>query len=438
MAKPKTSFVCESCGSHFSSWAGRCAVCGEWNTIVEEAVEPTISTGRGGSVSDASPAELTEIGNISIAKHQRLQSGLPEFDRVLGGDDPGLVPGSILLLAGTPGVGKSTLLLQLAATVPNSLYFSAEESLEQIHLRSTRLGLNKSKLRLSAERNVNKIIAAVKDAKPSLVVIDSIQTVYDDALPGAPGSLTQVRDNGWRLQQLAKLTGVTILIVGHVTKEGLMAGPRVLEHLVDVVLYLEGERRTGLRVLRGEKNRFGSTEEVGIWQLGQDGFEAVEDPGRIFAGLITEDVPGRALTMTVEGSRAFVVEIQALVTKTAFGYPKRAAQGIDVNRLTLLLAVLENRLGAAFSNYDVYVNVVGGFTLKDPGVDVAVAAAAVSGLNKKTLPAKLVIFGEVGLLGEVRPAFGAERRAKEAKRLGYTVTTKFDSIKDLPKLFSIK
>ncbi len=437
MAKLKTSFVCESCGSHFNTWAGRCSVCNEWNTIVEEAMEPTV-TGRGGSATSAEPAELTEIGKITISKHQRLQSGLPEFDRVLGGDDPGIVPGSMLLLAGNPGVGKSTLLLQLAATVPNSLYFSAEESLEQIHLRSTRLGLHKSKLLLSAERNINKIIAAIKNSKPSLVIVDSIQTVYDDALPGAPGSLTQVRDNGWRLQQLAKLTGVAILVVGHVTKEGTMAGPRVLEHLVDVVMYLEGERRTGLRVLRGDKNRFGSTEEVGIWQLGQGGFEAVADPGRIFAGLLTEDVPGRALTMTMEGSRAFVVEIQALVTKTAFGYPKRTAQGIDTNRLTLLLAVLENRLGAAFSNYDVYVNVVGGFTLKDPGVDVAVAAACVSGLNKKILPPKLVIFGEVGLLGEVRAAFGAERRSKEAKRLGYTVATKFNSIRDLPKLFTLK
>lgn len=437
MAKAKQSFVCENCGSHFSTWAGRCSVCGEWNTIVEEAVEQSV-TGRGGSVASAEPAELVEVGKISVAKHRRLRSGLPEFDRVLGGDDPGLVPGSILLLAGTPGVGKSTLLLQLASTVTSSLYFSAEESLEQIHLRASRLGLSKSKLLLSAERNINKIIAAVKNHKPSLVVIDSIQTVYDDALPGAPGSLTQVRDNGWRLQQLAKLTGVAVLLVGHVTKEGVMAGPRVLEHLVDVVLYLEGERRTGLRVLRSEKNRFGSTEEVGIWQLGQSGFEAVDDPGRIFAGLLTEDVPGRALTMTVEGSRAFVVEIQALVTKTAFGYPKRTAQGIDTNRLTLLLAVLENRLGANFSAYDVYVNVVGGFTLKDPGVDVAVAAACVSGLNKKILPARLVIFGEVGLLGEVRQAFGSERRSKEAKRLGYTVATKFNSIRDLPKLFAIK
>ncbi len=436
MAKPKSSFVCESCGSHFTSWSGRCGVCGEWNTIVEEAIEPT--TNLQGATVNAEPAQLTDIDKIVVDKHQRLQSGLAEFDRVLGGDDPGLVPGSILLLAGNPGVGKSTLLLQLAATIPIALYFSAEESLAQIHLRSTRLNLNKSKLRLSAERNINKIIAAIKNEKPSLAVIDSIQTVYDDALPGAPGSLTQVRDNGWRLQQLAKISGVAILVVGHVTKEGTMAGPRVLEHLVDVVLYLEGERRTGLRVLRADKNRFGSTEEVGIWQLGEKGFEAVADPGRVFAGLLTEDVPGRALTMTMEGSRAFVVEIQALVTKTAFGYPKRTSQGIDQNRLTILLAVLENRLGAAFSNYDVYVNVVGGFTLKDPGVDVAVAAACVSGLNKKTLPPKLVIFGEVGLLGEVRTAFGAERRAKEAKRLGYTVATKFNSIRDLPKLFAIK
>jgi DNA repair protein RadA/Sms len=246
--------------------------------------------------------------------------------------------------------------------------------------------------------------------------------------------LVQVRDNCWRLQQFAKQTGVAILLVGHVTKEGIVAGPRVLEHLVDVVMYLEGEKRTGLRLLRADKNRFGSTEEVGIWQLTSHGYEPVADPGQLFASLVSADVPGRALTVTIEGTRAFLVEIQALVTKTAFGYPKRASQGIDINRLNLLLAVLENRLNLPLSQDDVYLNVVGGFTLKDPGVDLAVAGAIMSGLTKQTLPKKLLLVGEIGLLGEIRPAFEQAKRAKEAKRLNYAINKGVGSIHGLKKI----
>lgn len=433
MSKAKSTFVCESCGSHFNSWSGRCTVCGEWNTIVEETIEPFVG-GNGGS-SKAEPAELLTVAELPSKQRSRIRSKIAEFDRVLGGDDPGIVEGSIILMAGNPGVGKSTLLLQVASTIEGAQYYSAEESLEQIRLRSNRLGLSKSKLKLASERNLNKIIAAINETKPPFVIIDSIQTVFDDTVAGTPGSLVQVRDNCWRLQQFAKQTGTAILLVGHVTKEGVVAGPRVLEHLVDAVMYLEGEKRTGLRLLRCDKNRFGSTEEVGIWQLTGSGFEPVDDPGKMFASLVSADVPGRALTITLEGSRAFLVEIQALVTKTSFGYPKRASQGIDLNRLNLLLAVLENRLGLPLSQYDVYLNVVGGFSLKDPGVDLAVAGAIISGLVKKTLPKKLLLVGEIGLLGEIRPAFEQQKRKKEADRLGFQINKGVGAIAGLKKLF---
>lgn len=432
MARSKSVFSCTNCGSQFSTWSGRCTSCGEWNTLIEEVAEVGVGRGSGG---ETNPAELLNIAHLPATHTKRLSSGLIEFDRVLGGDDPGIVQGSVILMAGNPGVGKSTLLLQVASTVKKALYFSAEESLEQIRLRVSRLGVQKSLLRLAAERNLNKIIAAIKKEQPDFVVIDSIQTVYDDTIAGTPGSLVQVRDNCWRLQQLAKVSGVAILLVGHVTKEGIVAGPRVLEHLVDVVMYLEGERRTGLRLLRCDKNRFGSTEEVGIWQMTSVGYQPVSDPGQLFAQLVSEDVPGRALTITLEGSRAFIVEIQALVTKTAFGYPKRTAQGVDINRLNLLLAVLENRLGLAFSQQDVYLNVVGGFALKDPGIDLAIAGAVVSGLTKKVLPKRLILNGEIGLLGEIRPAFEHTKRAKEAKRLGYEINKGIRSLKAIPELF---
>ncbi len=434
MAKAKSHFVCNSCGANFTQWSGKCPVCGEWNTITEEVPEEIIAASRSGE-SDAKPVELLKVSQLPTQNAKRLKTGMEEFDRILGSDDPGIVAGSIILMAGNPGVGKSTLLLQVASTIKDALYFSAEESLEQIRMRAYRLGIEKSGFRLASERNLNKIIATIKAEKPSFVVIDSIQTVYDDTITGTPGSLIQVRDNCWRLQQLAKITGVAILVVGHVTKEGVVAGPRVMEHLVDAVMYLEGEKRTGLRLLRCDKNRFGSTEEVGIWQLTSKGYLPVKDPGTLFAQLVTENIPGRALAIAIEGSRAFVVEIQALVAKTSFGYPKRTAQGIDTNRLALLLAVLENQLGLKFSEYDVYINVVGGFTLKDPGTDLAVAAAVISGLTRKPLDNKLILVGEIGLLGEVRPALEHLKRVKEAKRLNYETNRGIRTLQDLKKLF---
>jgi DNA repair protein RadA/Sms len=427
MAKEKKIYVCQNCGASFATWSGKCGVCGEWNTLTQE-VEERSSSGI------VEPTELISVKDLPSQHLVRIKTGSQEFDRVLGGDDPGLVPGSVVLLAGNPGVGKSTLLLQVATRIPSALYFSAEESLEQINLRAQRLSLGKSDLRLAAERNINSIIAAIKKERPSFVIIDSVQTVFDDSVAGTPGSLVQVRENCWRLQQLAKQLGTAILLVGHVTKEGVVAGPRVLEHLVDVVLYLEGEKRTGLRILRAEKNRFGSTEEIGIWQLSNKGFEVMGDPGQFFATLTGEDVPGRALSVTMEGTRSFLIEVQALATKTAFGYPKRTAQGIDVNRLNLLLAVLESRLELPLSQYDIFVNIVGGFSIKDPGVDVAIAGAVISSLTKKALPPKLILLGEIGLLGEVRPASELKRRQKEAKRLSYNSEEKFTSVRKLAEL----
>ncbi|MEX1052177.1 MAG: DNA repair protein RadA [Patescibacteria group bacterium] len=428
MAKPKSLYVCLNCDRSFSRWAGRCPNCGEWNTLTEEKT--------GERSSQALPADLVTVADLPKQKVQRLITGNTEFDRVLGGDDPGVVRGSVVLLSGNPGVGKSTLLLQIAAALKKSLYFSAEESLQQLTIRSQRLGINSPTLRLSSERDTSRIIAAIQQEKPDFVVIDSVQTIYDETVAGTPGSLVQVRENTWRLQQFAKTTDTAILLVGHVTKEGVVAGPKTLEHLVDAVLFLEGEKQTGLRLLRSDKNRYGPTDEVGIWQLLRTGFQPVEDPGKLFASLLGSDVPGRALTVALEGSRSFLVEIQALVSKTSYGYPKRTAQGIDQNRLNVLIAVLENRLGLPLSNYDIYVSVVGGFTVKDPGIDVAVAAAIISGLTKRPLADKLVVIGEIGLLGEIRPAAEHEKRKKEITRLKYQMTGKINSLSQLKQLFS--
>ncbi|MEK7171052.1 MAG: DNA repair protein RadA [Patescibacteria group bacterium] len=428
--KSKTTFVCLGCQQQFPRWSGKCPNCSEWNTLTEERFDSSEV-----SASQTTPADLVNIGEIKLHHVQRLRSGLKEFDQVLGADEPGIVPGSVILIAGSPGVGKSTLLLQVASSIPNSLYFSAEESLEQLKMRADRLKIKPNGVQVSAERDVGRILAAVRSSQPKLVVIDSIQTVFDETTAGTPGSLVQVREIVWRLTQFAKQNTVALIVIGHITKDGAIAGPKVLEHLVDAVLYLEGEKRTGLRILHVEKNRYGPLDEVGIYQLTKDGFEAVQDPGKLFASLITEKLPGRALTITAEGSRSFLVEIQALSTKTSFGYPKRSCQGIDPNRLNVILAVLENRLNVPANQYDIFINVVGGFSLKDPGIDLAIAGAIMSSLTKKVLPDNIVLIGEIGLLGEIRPAHSLPGRIKEAKRLGYQPNTKITSLKQLGALF---
>lgn len=428
MPKSKLQFTCLSCDAVFTRWSGRCSNCQEWNTLAE-------TSSHGEIANNSLPAELVSIADLPKQKVERLVTTVEEFDRVLGGSDAGIVKGSVVLLSGNPGVGKSTLLLQIASKIDNSIYFSAEESLQQLTIRTHRLKIKSKTLQLSAERDLNRILTSISKEKPDFVVIDSIQSIYDDSNPGTPGSLVQIKENTWRLQQFAKTTDTAILLVGHVTKEGSIAGPKALEHLVDVVLFLEGEKRTGLRVLRNDKNRYGPTDEVGIWQLEKEGFVSVDDPGKLFASLVSNDVPGRALTIALEGSRAFLVEIQALVAKTSYGYPKRTAQGIDQNRLNVLVAVLENRLELPLYNYDIYINVVGGFTVKDPGVDVAVVAAIISGLTKEPLPDRLVTIGEIGLLGEVRPATDSLKRKKEIERLKYQTISKMHSVNQIKQLF---
>lgn len=411
--KSKTTFVCLNCQNTFSRWAGRCTICGEWNTLVEQT--------ESAETTSIEPAQVTKLSQVNTKHLKRTQGQLKEFDRVLGGDEPGFVAGSVILLAGSPGVGKSTLLLQVASHVDGALYVSAEESLEQLRLRSDRLGLTEKDFFVCAEREIGKIIAAVKAQSPKLVIIDSIQTIYDEAAAGTPGSIVQIREIVWRLQRFAKANATTFVVVGHITKEGLIAGPKVLEHLVDVVLYLEGEKQTGLRLLRAEKNRFGPLDEVGIWQMARSGFVDVSDPGKLFANLVGQSVPGRALSVTSEGSRSFLVEVQALSAKTSYGYPKRTSQGIDPNRLNVILAVLENRLQLPVSSFDIFINVVGGFTIKDPGIDLAIAAAIISSVKGKALPENMAFSGEIGLLGEVRPTFDHARRVKEAARLSYKI-----------------
>lgn len=428
MSKYRTSFVCLSCQNRASKWSGKCPSCGEWNTLEEDSIDDAPSQ-------SVNPAELFTIDQIADQSKTRISSGLIEFDRVLGSEKPGIVPGSVILVAGNPGVGKSTLLLQVAEGVKECLYFSAEESLEQIKIRAERLKIKSKSFLVSAERDINKIFKSITNNKPKLVIIDSIQTVFDETAVGTPGSVNQVREIAWRVQKFAKISGVAFVLVGHVTKEGIIAGPKVLEHLVDVVMSLEGEKRTGLRLLQAQKNRYGPLDEVGIYQLTNAGFVTVDDPGKMFASLINEKLPGRALSVTAEGSRSFLLEIQALTTKTSFGYAKRSCQGIDANRLNVILAVLENRLGVATNQFDIFVNVVGGFNIKDPGIDLAIAGAILSSLNKKILPDNVVLIGEIGLLGEVRPAHHQSLRVKEVKRLGLRTNQAISSIENLNKLF---
>ncbi len=427
MKKSAANFVCLSCARPLGQWAGRCPGCGEWNTIVAQEPQSPESN-------DVAAAELVSLNELPKSAARRLQTGLREFDLVLGSDNPGLVVGSLILLAGSPGVGKSSLLLQAIGSVDRAVYFSAEESLPQLAIRAKRIGVSATQVMFSSSSDIHQIVAALRQTTPPVAVIDSIQTVYDPNLPSPPGSLVQVRECCWRLARLAKSQATTIIIVGHITKEGVVAGPKTLEHLVDVVLYLEGETRTGLRLLRSQKNRFGSTDEVGVWQLTGEGFKEVTDAGRLFAGLVTSASPGRTLTMAVEGNRPFLVEVQILAARTTFGYPKRLSQGLELNRLNLLLAVAETRLKLPVERFDIYLNVVGGFQIRDPGVDLAIMAGIQSALTNRPLPELAVWLGEVGLLGEVRPPTFLERRQKEAKRLGYQPLNLPKSILEISRL----
>ena len=412
-------------------WQGRCSNCGEWNTLKEISV-PTAGgpTSKRTGYSGVEAAKTVRLAEVSGSRTVRIPSGFAEFDRVLGG---GIVPGSVILLGGDPGIGKSTLLLQLVQRLAGGrdvLYVSGEESPEQIRLRAERLETLSPTIQLLAATDVDAVIATIQAVKPVFCVIDSIQTMYDSSYPSTPGSIVQVRESALKLQAVAKALAIPLVLVGHITKEGTIAGPRTLEHLVDVVLYLEGESERSLRLLRAAKNRFGDVSEVGIFAMEEQGMVEVPDPGRF---LLSERIvaPGSVLTAVLEGTRPMLIEVQALTTPTVFGNPRRTASGFDLNRLNLLLAVLQKRASVNLSSQDVFVNVVGGLKVRDPAVDAAVCVALASAHADKAISEGVCIMGEVGLSGEIRRVTAEARRIKEIRGLGYTVPENIKSIREL-------
>ncbi len=408
----KRRFVCQECGYQSPKWLGRCPSCGSWEGLVEERPRPSSRPG-------AKKCAVSPITEISSTEAQRLSSGLEEFDRVLGG---GIVPGSLVLIGGDPGIGKSTLLLQTARNLAERapvLYLSGEESPQQIKLRAERLGAQSDQLYVLAETDLEAALEAALSLKPALLVVDSIQTVFLPEISSAPGSVTQVRECAARLLRLAKEENIAVFLVGHVTKEGMLAGPRVLEHLVDTVLYFEGERGASYRLLRAVKNRFGSTNEIGVFEMQSRGLVPVTNPSAFFLTQGGTGEAGAVILATIEGTRPILVEVQALVAGTPLAVPRRTSVGYDHQRLSMIAAILEKRVGISFYDRDIYLNVVGGLRLTEPGADLAVAVALLSSRLEKPLPPGLFLFGEVGLTGEVRPVPQAEQRIREAARLGF-------------------
>ncbi len=421
MARAASRFVCQSCGAVTPKWAGRCETCGEWNTVVEEPGESR--PGAGGRAGPARAGRRTEFVPLEGAASPpaRIGTGIGELDRVLGG---GLVPASAVLVGGDPGIGKSTLLLQAAATMARAgrsvLYVSGEESVDQVRLRALRLGLGDSPMRLASAINVAEITAALEAERDvAMLVIDSIQTMWLDTIESAPGSVTQVRGAGFELIRLAKTRGFALVLVGHVTKDGGLAGPRVLEHMVDAVLHFEGDRGHQFRILRGAKNRFGATDEIGVFEMTEQGLSEVANPSALFLAERRGNVAGSAVFAGLEGTRPVLVEVQALLADCVGGSPRRSVVGWDSGRLAMLLAVLEARCGLKLGGSDVYLNVAGGLRVNEPGADLAVAAALCSAATESPARADAVYFGEVGLSGEVRQVAQAEARLKEAQKLGF-------------------
>ena len=419
MAKAKKSiFFCQNCGHEESKWLGQCPMCKEWNTFVEEKV--TSLKPSAGKERKEAESKVVSLCSVSTNEDERVHTGIRELDRVLGG---GIVPGSLVLVGGDPGIGKSTLLLQVCQKLSEKqrkvLYISGEESLKQIKLRANRMGEFKDTLYLFCEINLDIIRGVIEKEKPDMVVIDSIQTMYNEEVGSAPGSVSQVRESTNVLMQLAKGLGITIFIVGHVTKEGTVAGPRVLEHMVDTVLYFEGDRHASYRILRGVKNRFGSTNEIGVFEMQKSGLVEVENPSEFMLSGKPEHASGSVVACAIEGTRPMLMEIQALVCRTNFGMPRRTAAGIDYNRVNLLMAVLEKRLGLPLSNYDAYVNIAGGIRMSEPAADLGIVMAIASSYKNKPVPEDTIVFGEVGLSGEVRAVMMPEQRVTEAKKLGF-------------------
>ncbi len=419
-SKKSTVFFCQNCGFESAKWMGQCPGCREWNTFVEEQVSTAAlkKSGTQGSTARQKPAVLSEI---TMEKEDRISTGMQELDRVLGG---GVVAGSLTLVGGDPGIGKSTLLLQVCRNFSDAgakvLYISGEESLKQIKMRAERIGSFNDNLLLLCETNLSLIEDTIRSRKPQIVIIDSIQTMYSEDVSAAPGSVSQVRESTALFLQLAKGLGVSIFIVGHVTKEGTVAGPRVLEHMVDTVLYFEGDRYASYRILRSVKNRFGSTNEIGVFEMREEGLTEVRNPSEYMLSGRPKDACGCVVACTVEGTRPLMVEMQALVCHSNFGIPRRQATGVDFNRVNLLMAVLEKRLGLQMSGCDAYVNLAGGIRIQEPAVDLGMVMAIVSSFKNRPVDESTVVFGEVGLSGEVRAVSLAEQRLQEAVKLGFT------------------
>ena len=416
MAKNKTVFVCSSCGYESPKWLGKCPACNEWNTFYEEKV---VSGSKGSAGKNKEIAKPIELNKIEGKTDLKVSTGFNELDRVLGG---GLVNGSLILLGGEPGIGKSTLILQICDKIKTDgkiLYISGEESGEQIKLRADRLGVKKDNLLFLSETNIENIESNILSINPKLVIIDSIQTMFSEEITSAPGSVSQVREITARIMRTCKENSITTILIGHVTKDGNIAGPRVLEHMVDTVLYLEGERYFSYRMLRGVKNRFGSTNEIGMFEMQNEGLVEITDPSKVLISDSGENPAGSVIIATIEGTRPLLVEFQALTTPTIYGLPRRTANGIDYNRLAVLIAVLEKKVGINLGNQDVYLNVVSGLKINEPAIDLGIIAATVSSFKNIPIDKKTVVLGEVGLTGEIRSVNLIEKRIKEAEKLGF-------------------
>ncbi len=416
MAKIKTVFYCQNCGHEESKWLGQCPMCKEWSTFVEEKV----NTKGEYKKQREKEQQISTLSDIQLEFDDRLTTNIHEFDRVLGG---GIVNGSLVLVGGDPGIGKSTLLLQMCRNLAGEhkkvLYVSGEESLKQIKLRANRMGEFTDDLLLFCETSLEAIKLAIENRKPEVVIIDSIQTMYSEEVSSAPGSVSQVREGTNTFMQIAKGMGITIFLVGHVTKEGTVAGPRVLEHMVDTVLYFEGDRHASYRILRGVKNRFGSTNEIGVFQMQQNGLVEVENPSEFMLSGRPENASGSVVACSMEGTRPILVEVQALISETNFGMPRRTAAGTDYNRVNLLMAVLEKRAGLQLGGCDAYINIAGGIKMNEPAIDLGIILAIVSSYKNRPIEEGVIVFGEVGLSGEVRAVSMPEQRVLEAKKLGF-------------------
>lgn len=418
MAKQKTVYCCSECGSETANWAGKCPSCGSWNTLEEFKPDPRSSrkavTGKRPTVNKPKP-----ISELDTEEELRFTTGISELDRVLGG---GAVVGSLVLVGGAPGIGKSTLLLQMCGSMQSHhkiLYISGEESQRQLKMRANRLGVDGRDIFVSAETDIDNIIGSVNELKPEIVIIDSIQTVSDPELNSAPGSISQVRECTMRIMRVCKEQGLTVFVVGHITKDGNIAGPKILEHMVDCVLYFEGERNTSFRILRAAKNRFGSTNEIGVFEMAEKGLVCVENPSEMLLSGRPDNCPGTCVTCVIEGSRPVMAEIQALLAQSGYNNTSRRSNGIDYNRMTMLLAVLEKRGGLPVSGYDAYVNVIGGLSLDEPAADLATALACASSYLDRALGTDLAAIGELGLSGELRSVSNLDQRLTETARLGF-------------------